>query len=447
MIFLKNAFCSDKHAIMSDCVSSPEINSISLGEGEYKNLYVSDIIEEKRGPQNLITMPYDTPSGTVSNGITYTINEDGSIHALGTLTGTSRFLIKDYSNGYTLNKDGVWYDFTCCPQGVLQYQYATLVTVDFMGEKETCMETGDQSVTLRGGDTNKIGLSIVIHQTIMASDDIDIVFKPRLIEWTEDDKTYILPEEWDEEHTKMWAKYENNTLAANNEIFNLASTDHLVIKRREKEGDPWTTIFVKETNTAEDFVFEFKDYYARSGVDYEYRLVSYSNGEPNMYMNITDEDGNNYRSEFKGYYIANKDNIYGTYYNVDGMNTTRNIINQTLQLLNNKYMNVVSNGLTNADTGTFTGTFIKFDDNGLLIEEGRQLRKNVMDTLTSRKPLILKLDDGRIWAIKVTGTPTDSSDSHPDVRTISFDWAEIGNPNDSETLYKLGLTNTDGRWW
>lgn len=241
--------------------------------------------------------------------------------------------------------------------------------------------------------------------------------------------------------TKMNAKFDNN-FEAGNSAFNLKTTDHIVIKRREY-GQPWITIYVKEINTVDDFKINIKDTYARAGVEYEYCVSSFINGIENNYVI------KNVYSDFDGFYITDKDCLYGTIYDIDGCDTSRNITDQTLKLLNSKYMSVVSNSELCCDSGSITGTFLKLDNDTKELDKVAtlQYRKDVVNRLSYHKPLILKIHDGRIWMIRVTGTPSDSQNGHPYVRQITFEWTEVGDVNDMKTLYNAGFSDVESRWW
>ena len=60
---------------------------------------------------------------------------------------------------------------------------------------------------------------------------------------------------------------------------------------------------------------------------------------------------------------------------------------------------------------------------------------------------ILKLNDGRIYLIKITGKPTDISEGHEDLRRISFEWVEIGDVNSEKDLYLNNLSDVSAEWW
>ncbi len=250
-----------------------------------------------------------------------------------------------------------------------------------------------------------------------------------------------ITDEWDY-NTKINADFDGK-FDAGNTGFSLRNTDHVVIKRRELGSTQWVAIYVKEISKISDFDISFIDKYARSGVEYQYSVSSYTNGIENSF--IID----NVYSEFDGYYITDKDCLYGTIYDVDGCDTSRNTTNQVLQLLNSKYVSVVSNSEANYESGSITGDFIQLDNQTKEVKrnEGLLYRTQLKDRLTNKKPLILKISDGRIWMIKVTGSPTDSQNGHRDLRSITFEWVEVGNINDMRALYENGLSDVDSRWW
>ena len=152
--------------------------------------------------------------------------------------------------------------------------------------------------------------------------------------------------------TKLNANF-NENLEAGNIGFSSKTTDHLVIRRRELGTFDWVIIYVKEIKDSKNFNISIRDTYARAGVEYEYSMASFCNGIENCYII------KNVFSDFDGFYITDKDCLYGTIYDVDGCDTSRNIARQTLELLNSKYMTVVSNSILNCDSGSISGTLLK----------------------------------------------------------------------------------------
>lgn len=250
-----------------------------------------------------------------------------------------------------------------------------------------------------------------------------------------------MDDEWDE-YTKMNADYSKG-LDAGNSGFSLRNTNHLLIKRRELGTYDWVNIYVKEIKTIDDFTINIEDTYARAGVEYEYCVSSFLNGVENSYVI------QNVYSDFQGFYITDKDCLYGTIYDIDGCDTSRNITAQTLELLNSKYMTVVSNSSLNCDSGSISGTFLKMNNDSVSLNKQASLkyRNDFKNRLANKKPLILKIDDGRIWMIRVSASPNDTMGGHRDIRQINFEWVEIGDVNDMRALYMNGLSDVDSRWW
>ena len=247
--------------------------------------------------------------------------------------------------------------------------------------------------------------------------------------------------EWNE-NTLLSAPFDDS-LDAGNSGFSLRNTDIMVVKCREKGSIDWKTIHTKEIKTIDDFKMFYFYRYARSNTDYEFMLASTCNGIENSRV-IREV-----HSDFNGFFVVNQDNAIGTIYTLDGCDITRTASGEAATLLNSQYAKVIHNGAYNYDTGTATGAFLKTDARDCFADlpGSLSLRKDMMDFLTDKKPKILKWEDGRIWMIDVVGTPTDTMDSHPDLRKITFQFAEIGDVNDPKALYTNGLSPIGPEWW
>ena len=243
--------------------------------------------------------------------------------------------------------------------------------------------------------------------------------------------------------TVLNADYKNGKFDAGNSGFSLSNTEYVVIKCREVGTYDWTTIYTKKINKIADFKININDYFRPSKKDIEYMVVSVANGIENTYVTST------IHSEFDGLYVCDKDNIYGTLYNLDYMDTTRSVVSSEVELKNNSYPMIVSNNTLNYDKGTASGAFIRFNQESMDVDlaDGMQYREDVKNWLNNKCPKILKFHDGRIWLIGITGEISDSGDDHNDIRKLSFEWTEIGNVKDIETLYNCGLSDVGKEWW
>ena len=247
--------------------------------------------------------------------------------------------------------------------------------------------------------------------------------------------------EWDY-NTLLNADFDSDLIAGSKD-FNIQKTDHLVVRRREVGKQTWATLFVKEIFAIEDFNIHFVDKYARAEADYEYKISSYLNGIENTTII------ENIYSDFDGIYITDKDCLYGTIYNLDSCDTTRNITTQLLELLNSKYVHVISNSSADYDSGSVSGVFMNYDTktDSLDKQSTYQQRRDIQNRLANKKPLILKVHDGRIWMIRVTGNIQNTNDGHTDLRRIGFDWVEIGSLDDMKDLYGWNFVDVESRWW
>lgn len=242
--------------------------------------------------------------------------------------------------------------------------------------------------------------------------------------------------------TVMNATYDEN-LDAGNSGFSLRNTDTIVIRRRELTSSEWVTIYTKEINKIEDFDINILYRYARGGdTKYVFRISSTLNGIENSYVE------QEIISRFEGLCIADNVSIYGTPFDLNGCDTSLNLRNET-SFGYSKYATVVSNSDVCCEQGSITGSFIKMDNDNCTLNEPESLkyRNNLKERLASKKPFILKMPDGRIWLAKCIGNPTDSMNAVPELRQITFEWIEIGDVNDVETLYYCGLTDVMARWW
>lgn len=249
-------------------------------------------------------------------------------------------------------------------------------------------------------------------------------------------------DDWDFD-TVLNADFNNGNLDAGNSGFSLNNTDTVVIKCREVGTYDWITIYTKDIEKVEDFKINFNDYYRPSNKEYEYMVVSVCNGIENTYVSKT------VLSEFDGLYVCDKNNIYGTLFNMDYIDTSKNVVSSTLEMKNSRYPTIVSNNSIDYEKGTATADFIQFDqdEKEINISGSIQYRNRIKEWLNNKKPKILKFHDGRIWLVSVTDSISDSGNNDDIVRQLSFNWVEIGNPSDMRILYINGLSDVGKEWW
>lgn len=246
----------------------------------------------------------------------------------------------------------------------------------------------------------------------------------------------VIPSDWDYD-TVLRAKFQNSINAGNID-FILNQLSSIKIKRRVEGTYDWITLFEIPIKNAEDLSFERFDKYGKSKVEYEYSAVPV----------INDIDGNGKSvkilSEFNGFYITEKEQMFGTILDID-IETQKNRPNTVLNPASRKYAYVVSNGQSNYYGGTSSGVFIECDDNTheFKVQEGWKYREQFMEFLQNGKSKILKYDDGRMWIISVTDTPTESTDGHPDKIKTTFNWVETDDCSSGSALFNNNFIDVD----
>lgn len=252
------------------------------------------------------------------------------------------------------------------------------------------------------------------------------------------------PENWDLD-TIFHAEYANGTHAGNVN-WDLETVTDVIIKRRDVEKFDWITIAVKKISSLKDFRDGIKgnDHLNAANITYEYSIVPVFHGVEGFYFSTFVD------SFFDKLFVTEKNQIIGTLATDGFCDTTRVTPSSIAETINNKYPTYVRNTVANYDKGTVTGKFIEIDENcDVVIEDKPRIpyQRNFMDFLTNGMPKLLKHFDGRIWLISVTGNPTDNAEEIYNNRSISFEWAEIGNYESERDLYYTNLSDIEEKWW
>lgn len=244
--------------------------------------------------------------------------------------------------------------------------------------------------------------------------------------------------------TILHADFNNNTNAGNVD-WSLDTVSEIIIKRRKKSDFKWMTIAVKEVNKLEDFFISKNDYTNASNVEYEYAIVPILNSGEGLYYTTFVE------SKFNSMFLVEKDTMIGTPITDGFCDTTRRIPSSLTETINNQYPTYVRNTKANYDKGTCKGNFLEMEEDECNFDTDDKTRVpyqlRAMDFVADGMPKILKLPDGRIWLIEVTGDPTDTADQKYNIRYINFEWAQIGNHESEKDLYYSGLSDIDEKWW
>lgn len=245
-----------------------------------------------------------------------------------------------------------------------------------------------------------------------------------------------IPTEWDYD-TIMNASFNNNIDAGNvNYLINQISS--IKIKRRKQGDFDWLTLTTIPINKVEDLSFIFNDLLNQDNVTYEYALVPIIGEIEGQYLI------NSIMSQFNGVFIGNAETIYKFLYEVKYSSNQRNQQVGVFQVLGQQYPIVVANGALSYESGNVTATILNddFEKTGIIDRAEIVKQKDALKNfLTDKKPKILKDWNGNIWLCIVNSNIDVSykEGTGMGIPVISFDWTEIGESNNQQSLYNNGI--------
>ena len=230
----------------------------------------------------------------------------------------------------------------------------------------------------------------------------------------------------------------NDNIFGGNLQYLVEQISGIKIKRRIKGEFNWITLKYIKVDSIEDLNFVFNDFLNAYGTEYEYALVPIVNDIEGNYII------NSIMSKFSGVFIGDAKQVYNFLYDVQFSSNARNQQVGTFQPLGNKYPIIIANGVLSYESGSVTASVLNddFEDTGEVKKTEIVQKKNaIKNFLTNKKPKILKDWNGNIWLVMITDSIQVEyrSGSGMAIPQISFNWAEIGDPNNKLDLYKSGL--------
>lgn len=245
-----------------------------------------------------------------------------------------------------------------------------------------------------------------------------------------------IPDQWDYD-TIMDADF-NGNVSAGNVDFTLAQITGFKIKRRIVGTFDWITLVELPVATLEDLKVSFNDNLNSNFIDYEYALVPMMNNIEGDYIT------NEIISQFDGVFICDLDTVYKFYAGVEYGEGTRVQKVGVFEPMGRATPIVVSNALTNYETGNVRGTVLPSDygETGTyqplpLVQE----RKELLDFLTNKKAKVLKDWAGNSWLMMVIDMPTISykTGSGMALADVGFNYVTLGDSNNQTDLYNSGI--------
>lgn len=252
------------------------------------------------------------------------------------------------------------------------------------------------------------------------------------------------PKEWDF-NTIFYAEYDNKSTNAGNINWDLKKISHILIKRREIGKFHWTTIAVKPVKTKEDYQLLGTDYTNAAKTEYEYALVPSFYGIEGFYDKVK------IYSDFDDIFIVGQYGIIHTNLCDGFCDVTLNIPSNAITTIHNKYPSIIRNTQAKYITGNFSANFIEYnsiisdyitDDKNIT-----EYQKEIMNFLSDGTGKLFKHFDSRLYLIDINDGITNNADGNYKLRTISFNFTEIGDSESLEDLYNNSLTDVTEEWW
>ena len=250
-----------------------------------------------------------------------------------------------------------------------------------------------------------------------------------------------IPTMWDY-LTIMDANF-NGNINAGNVDFVLSQLSGIKVKYRILGTFDWTTIKYIPITKVEDLSFSIVDYLAKNNTEYEYAFVPVLNNIEGNYIT------NTILSQFNGVFICDSDTIYKFYAGVQYGTSSQNISNAVFEPFGRKYPIVVSNSLTDYQSGSVSGKVL-----GQNFETTREIvRKDIitqnkilLNFLTNKKAKILKDWNGNFILMIVVNKPSVIYDNNYGMGIVDtyFDYVEMGNPTNSKDLISTGMLQDYG---
>lgn len=245
-----------------------------------------------------------------------------------------------------------------------------------------------------------------------------------------------IPDQWD--YTTIMDVDFNGNVSAGNVDFTLAQITGFKIKRRVVGTFDWVTLVELPVATLEDLKISFNDNLNSNYTNYEYALVPMLNEIEGDYIT------NEVLSQFDGVFICDLETVYKFYAGVEYGDGTRVQKIGVFEPMGRKTPVVVSNALTNYETGNVQGTVLPSDygQTGTyqplaLVQE----RKELLDFLTNKKAKVLKDWNGGTWLMMVVDTPTITykTGSGMALANVGFNYVTLGDSNNQTDLYNSGI--------
>lgn len=252
-----------------------------------------------------------------------------------------------------------------------------------------------------------------------------------------------IPTAWD--YLTVFNSSLNGTIDAGNIDFMAEQISKVRVKRRIKGTFEWITLYEIPIEKVEDLSFARRDNLNQWGVEYEYAFTPVMNENDELNY-IT----NSIVSDFSGVFICDMDTVFKFYSGVSYSGFMRTNKTSVFEPLGGRYPIVVSNAITQYESGTLKGNIILDEDlygNKLSRLEEVGHRNLLMDFVTNKKAKVLKDWNGNIWLMVVVNNPQIEffNNLGMGLSSVSIDMVQLGDPNNADDLYESGMVGIQPR--
>ena len=226
----------------------------------------------------------------------------------------------------------------------------------------------------------------------------------------------------------------NSTLEAGNLSMGGSDVDTLRFKKRKKGELQW--LLIDEVPYNKDQIsYVVRDRLARSNIEYEYAIVPVTGNVEGEIIQ------NSIVALHEGLWVVDANNSVNIFCEVEYGTVNHNTNTNVFELLDNRYPIVVT-GELDYTSGSNSGRLLakeSWDKYSMDYDAELNLRESVLKFMKNGKPKILKNDKGRYYLIIANNVKEEPYDLDNASVTLSFNWTEIGDAEDLETLISCDL--------
>ena len=226
----------------------------------------------------------------------------------------------------------------------------------------------------------------------------------------------------------------DGTLEAGNLSMGDMEVNSLRFKKRQKGTMEWLLIEELDYDKAK-LHYEVRDRLARSNVEYEYAIMPVSGdveGEP-IKASIT--------ALYEGLWIVDANNSVNIFCEVDYGTIKHNTNTNVFEMLDNRYPIVITGELDYV-SGTISGRLVSTEslmENKINYNAEYDFRTYAINFFKNGKPKIMKNDVGIYYLINISDVQEQPYNLDNASVTVSFNWVEIGDSEDLDTLITCDL--------